>query len=208
MNSKPRLKLFVEGDTEYNYMYKLKYKKNVILSIKVVNMHGGGYKNFLQSIKKESSLGFTAIVIIIDLDKAHTDKKNLDKLIDFCKDKNQRNNIPYILIGNNKDFEFFACCHCPKYKNKDTKQYITKEFHYKSLGDFKADKNVFEFLNKNGRSSDIALKKLKSRPFFNQKCSVKKRGLDITIKLSDFELYESALSYNHSNISDLFDIIT
>lgn len=208
MNSKPRLKLFVEGDTEYNYMYKLKYKKNVILSIKVVNMHGGGYKNFLQSIKKESSLGFTAIVIIIDLDKAHTDKKNLDKLIDFCKDKNQRNNIPYILIGNNKDFEFFACCHCPKYKNKDTKQYITKEFHYKSLGDFKADKNVFEFLNKNGRSSDIALKKLKSRPFFNQKCSVKKRDLDITIKLSDFELYESALSYNHSNISDLFDIIT
>lgn len=116
MNSKPRLKLFVEGDTEYNYMYKLKYKKNVILSIKVVNMHGGGYKNFLQSIKKESSLGFTAIVIIIDLDKAHTDKKNLDKLIDFCKDKNQRNNIPYILIGNNKDFEFLHAVIVPNTK--------------------------------------------------------------------------------------------
>ena len=157
--------VFVEGDTEENYFKSLRKHRNnnIKLSFKTSNMDGGGYNNFLNKIRKESTKGYIAFFIIIDLDKVQSDSVNFNKLLDYCKKKNsEKNQIPYFLIGTNKDFEFFACCHCPKYKvSKDTKSYIEKEFNFRDLNKFKSDSKIYEFLNRDGRTVENALETLK-----------------------------------------------
>ena len=110
-----RIKILVEGKTEENYFKGFKEQPELKLYIKTVNMNGGGYSNFLKQLKKEGETGFLAIFIIIDLDKALIEKKALEELIKYCDAKNKHSIVPYFLIGNNKDFEFFVCCHCPNY---------------------------------------------------------------------------------------------
>ncbi len=43
-----RFVVFCEGDTEYNYIDKMRRVKqpDVQISLKPINMHGGGYNNF------------------------------------------------------------------------------------------------------------------------------------------------------------------
>ncbi|MBF8984532.1 RloB domain-containing protein [Lutibacter sp. B2] len=207
--SKQRLMLLVEGDTEENYMKELKNNPDVYFSIKPVNMHGGGYTNFKNRLRKESTKGFLAIFILIDLDKAFDEKKQLKDLIDYCKMQNKKSEIPYILIGTNKDFEFFACCHCPNYKKGNTDQYITKIFGYKDVGKFKSDTKIYTFLNSDHRSFKEALNKLSSKhpAYFKHVYKKEKKGLDITIKLSKTIINQDALTSLHSNIYELFDII-
>lgn len=208
--SKQRLKLLVEGDTEENYIKGLKNNPDVKLSIKPVNMHGGGYTNFLNQLRKESPLGFIAIFILIDLDKAIEEEKQLQKLINYCNVKSKTSKIPYILIGTNKDFEFFACCHCPNYKNRNTNQYIIKTFGYKDVNKFKADAKIYNFLNKDNRSINEALTKLSPQKptYFKHIYKKQKKGLDITIKLSEpVIINQDALTSYHSNIYELFDLM-
>lgn len=49
-----RFVVFCEGDTEYNYIDKMRKQQGVQISLKPINMHGGGYTNFLRKIKTES----------------------------------------------------------------------------------------------------------------------------------------------------------
>ncbi len=51
---KKRYAIFCEGDTEYNYTEKMRKNQGVELVLKPINMHGGGYSNFLRQIKKEA----------------------------------------------------------------------------------------------------------------------------------------------------------
>ena len=39
--------VFCEGDTEYNYIDTMRLNQGVELALKPINMHGGGYSNFL-----------------------------------------------------------------------------------------------------------------------------------------------------------------
>ena len=61
--------VFCEGDTEYNYINKMRKKPGVKIAIKPINMHGGGYANFLKYIKKESQTNCLAKFIIVDADR-------------------------------------------------------------------------------------------------------------------------------------------
>lgn len=45
--------VFCEGDTEYNYIDTMRLNQGVELALKPINMHGGGYSNFLEVIKKK-----------------------------------------------------------------------------------------------------------------------------------------------------------
>ena len=206
-----RIKILVEGKTEENYFKGFKEQPELKLYIKTVNMNGGGYSNFLKQLKKEDETGFLAIFIIIDLDKALIEKKALEELIKYCDAKNKHSIVPYFLIGNNKDFEFFVCCHCPNYKNNDTHHYITKHFGYKSLEELKADNKIFDFLNKNRRSYKNTIQKLKQNQphYFSHQYSVRKEGVDISILLRPKKttITDNSLNYNHSNIYELFDIL-
>ena len=75
---KKRFVVFCEGDTEYNYMDKMRKRNDVQIALKPINMHGGGYSNFLKKIKTESQTNCLAKFIIVDADrliKQYEDKK-------------------------------------------------------------------------------------------------------------------------------------
>lgn len=204
--------VFVEGDTEENYFkgFRQHKKNNIKLSFKPSNMDGGGYKNFLNKIRKESSKGYIAFFIIIDLDKVQSDSANFNELLAYCRKKNsEKNQIPYFLIGTNKDFEFFACCHCSKYKiSKDTKSYIEKDLNFKDLNKFKSDSKVYEFLNRDGRSFENALETLKSiNPYIKNTYTKTNKGLDISINITQTSIDSNRINSKNSNIDEFFDLI-
>lgn len=203
---KKKLKLFVEGDTEENYFKQLKEKNNLDITYKPVNLRGGGYSNFIREIIKSGDLGFIAVFVIVDLDKIDEEKENFFRLYAYCKEKNKKGKVPYFLIGTNKDFEFFSCCHSPKYTGQSTDQFIKKEYGYKSVEEFKGDKKIYEVLNKGERSYKVALDKLKhKKPYICNQYKLEKK--DMQIKIIDTGLFEDALSYPHSNMQELFEII-
>jgi hypothetical protein len=45
-----RFIVFCEGDTEYNYIDKMRKKQGVEIALKPINMYGGGYSNFLKKV--------------------------------------------------------------------------------------------------------------------------------------------------------------
>ena len=73
-----RFAVFCEGDTEYNYIDKMRKNQGVELVLKPINMHGGGYSNFLQKIKTESQSNYLAKFIIMDADRIATVPGELD----------------------------------------------------------------------------------------------------------------------------------
>lgn len=217
-NAKMRLKVFVEGTTEKNYFSKLRKNNNVEISYEEINMAGGGYTEFLKQIKKKTpNMGCLAVFIVIDLDRYVDDSREREpfkKLYKFCKMKNKSNKTPHFLIVTNRSFEYFACLHCPSYKGSNTTKYIEKDFNYKDLDKFKSDKKVYEFLNRELRSFENAINKIKKQneieekqPFINYDYKVERKNLDINIKVKREHLNEDAISYKHSNLEILFDII-
>ena len=48
-------KIFCEGDSEYNYFDSMKRERKLSLAIKLVNMKGGGYGNFLEKIREDGN---------------------------------------------------------------------------------------------------------------------------------------------------------
>lgn len=46
-----RFVVFCEGDTEYNYIDRMRKNQGVQLVLKPINMHGGGYSNFKNWVK-------------------------------------------------------------------------------------------------------------------------------------------------------------
>ena len=152
---KKRYVIFCEGDTEYNYIEKMRKNQGVELVLKPINMHGGGYANFLKCIKKEAKSNYLAKFIIIDADRITASKgerDNFTELLEYCKLQNKKKTTPHFLIVDNPDFEYVSCLHDPGFKGQDTKRYIEKIWKYKSLDDFKNDGKVYSFLNSDGRT--------------------------------------------------------
>lgn len=214
-STKKNIILYVEGDTEKNYFDKFKKVEKDKLQIaieKVDNMGGGGYSNFVKNLKKKSiEYGYLAIFIIIDLDKAEQlgEKDRLNELIDYCRQKNKQKSIPHFLIGTKEDFEYFACCHCSEYKDSDCKNFIkTSKLPYKSVDELKSDADIFNVLNKENRSYNVAIKKISKRHkktyIFND-YTFKEKTMELKVKKID--ILEEALTYKHSNINQLFEIV-
>lgn len=126
---KKRYEIFCEGDTEYNYTDKMRKNQGVELVLKPINMHGGGYSNFLKQIKKEAQTNFLAKFIIVDADRILNDSKEKEyfrQLLEYCRIQNDKGNTPIFIIANNPDFEYVACLHDEDYKGQSMKSYITK----------------------------------------------------------------------------------
>ena len=49
---KKTFKIFCEGDTEYLYMEGMRRACRLSISLKMVNMEGGGYRIFLYDLRK------------------------------------------------------------------------------------------------------------------------------------------------------------
>lgn len=202
-------KVFCEGDTEYNYIDEMRRQKRLSITIKPVNMKGGGYSNFLEKIKTDGTTNCLTKFIIIDGDRAveeDSEKKNLRELVEYCMLQNRNGRIPHFLIVNFPDFEYIACLHSPKYKGQNVAQYIVKELGYKSVEEFKADKNVYHVLNTNGNSNDLMLSSLRiENCFIINNYSVNKRLYEI--KISTIYNWEN-LGRKASNINEFFEVIS
>lgn len=199
-------RIFCEGDTEFNYFNALR-KLTESVKIIPVNMEGGGYKEYLKKIKKDSPQNRVATFIIIDCDRARDiseEKAALITLIDYCKRQNEKSVSPYILILNNPDFEYIACLHDSKYKGGNTKQHIIKTFGFNNIDEFKSQTNIYDFLNKDSRNYLNMLEKL-SR---NDKKFIKNifNANDIIISVETFFDWDEFYNRN-SNIDEIFKVI-
>ena len=198
--------IFCEGNTEYNYFNFLR-KLNDNIEIKLINMEGGGYREYLKKIKKYSPQNRLATFIVIDCDRARNmaeEKDALIKLINHCKRQNEKSTSPYILILNNPDFEYVACLHDSLYKGGNTKQHIIKTFGFNNIDEFKSQTNIYDFLNKDSRNYLTMLEKL-SR---NDKKFIKNifNANDIIISVETFFDWDKFYNRN-SNIDEIFKII-
>lgn len=201
-------KVFCEGDTEYNYIDEMRKQKKLSITLKPVNMKGGGYSNFLETVKTDGTANCLAKFIIIDGDRAvleSGEKRNLRELLDYCILQNQSGRTPHFLIVNYPNFEYIACLHTPKYKGQNISQYIINELGYKSVDEYKADQKVYHVLNTNKNSYSLMLSLLRKEDcFVINKYSINKKHFEIKIStIYDWE----KLGRKASNINEFFEVI-
>lgn len=163
----------------------MRRQRRLSISLKPVNMKGGGYSNFLEQVKTDGTTNCLAKFIIVDGDRAvveNGEKKNLRELLEYCILQNRSGRIPHFLIVAYPDFEYIACLHTSKYKGQNVAQYIVKELGYKSVDEFKADEKVYNVLNTNGNSYDLMLSLLtKGNCFVTNNYSINKKQYEIKV---------------------------
>ncbi len=201
-------KVFCEGGTEHHYIDELRRQKKLSITLKLVNMEGGGYRNFLEQVRTDGTANCLAKFIIIDGDRAISEegeKKNLGELLKYCILQNKNGSIPHFLIVNDPDFEYLACLHTPKYNGQNAAQYLLRELGYKSIDAFKADKKVYHVLNTNGNSYEQMLSQLKSENcFVINKYSINKKQYEMKVSTTyDWE----KLGRKASNMNEFFEVI-
>ena len=206
---KKRFAIFCEGDTEYNYIDKMRKNQGVELVLKPINMHGGGYTSFLTQIKKEAQSNYLAKFIIIDADRMVNvagEKENFQKLLDYCKLQNEKGNTPHFVIADNPDFEYVSCLHDSDYKGQDVKGYITKTWGFKDISAFKSNEEVYDFLNTGKKSYKNLISVIKKqKKLVSNQYDIKKKTFDISIKQTDYN--PDLLAQKNSNIEEFFEVI-
>lgn len=202
-------KVFCEGDTEYHYIDEMRRQQKLSITLKTVNMKGGGYSNFLEKIKTDGTANCLAKFIIIDGDRAVTEdgeKKNLQELSDYCTLQNKSGRIPHFLIVNHPDFEYVACLHLPKYKGQNAAQYLLKELGYKSIDMFKADSKIYHVLNTGQNSYTLMLSALSQKNcFITNNCSINRKLYEIRISSTHRDWQK--LEKKGSNINEFFEVV-
>lgn len=204
-----RFAVFCEGDTEYNYIDKMRKNQGVELVLKPINMHGGGYSNFLQKIKTESQSNYLAKFIIMDADRIATVPGELDgfkKLLGYCRIQNAKGNTPHFIIMDNPDFEYVACLHSPQYRGQDPHKFIESVLGAKSIAAFKGNADVYNFLNSGELSYQTMMESLRGKEkLLYNRYEIKKKNFDIMIKDTFFDV--DFINKKSSNIEEFFDVI-
>ena len=214
MSRKPRVlqkrfAVFCEGDTEYNYIDKMRKNQGVELVLKPINMHGGGYSNFLAKIKTEAQSNYLAKFIIVDADRIATvpgERANFMKLLEYCMNQNHRGNTPHFLIVNNPDFEYVACLHHPEYNGQDIHKFIQTKLGFQKVSDFKSYAEIYDFLNRSSLSYRVMMEKIRGREkLLKNTYDIRKKNFEITVKDTSCDFDQ--LNRKCSNIEEFFDII-
>lgn len=207
---KRKYQVFCEGITEANYIRGL--AQTVDVSLKTVDMHGGGYRQFAEKVRAASEMNCLGIFIIVDGDRAVKDtneKVLLQKLVAYCKQKNQRKHaVPYFLIVNTPDFEYVACTHDKNYKNGDAEQHILTKMRYRKLDEFKSDESIYRKLNeeKKGISVEQMCYTLKKRPQYISNTYEWLDKLRLQLKITKMNCQEDNLGNKGSNFYELVEI--
>ena len=208
-NLKRTFVVFCEGDTEYNYFSGMKNIPDLEITLKPINMHGGGYKNFLQEVKKESSLNRIATFIIVDGDRAQNingELKALQELQKYCERQNNKNSLrPYFLIVNTPDFEYISCLHDSEYSGGDVTKHIKNNFRFADITAFKSNARIYEFLNSGKKNYQNMLKQIEKRP---KLISNRYKTDGMIISLTATDTFWNLIEQRGSNIEEIFDIIS
>lgn len=158
-----RFVVFCEGDTEYNYIDRMRSAKrqDIQIALKPINMHGGGYSNWT---------------------------------------------TPHFLIVNNPDFEYVACLHVPEYKGQEVTRFLQAVLGFRSLEQFKKNREVYECLNNGERSYRILIQRIQGKDkFVKNTYSVRKKDFEIFISRTD--VVWELLDCKGSNMEEFFDVI-
>lgn len=150
--------VFCEGDTEYHYFDLYKQMTHLGFSLKPVDVHGGGYSNMLDKIKKSSPFGILARVVLLDFDRylsISSEKIVFDKLVEYMNNQNKKG-MPFFFIVSNPDFDDFVLLHDMNY-NFNNKQTVLNTNGYQTINDLKGDKNVYKNFNKGNKKYQNAL---------------------------------------------------
>ena len=185
-----RFVVFCEGDTEYNYINRMRKNQGVQLVLKPINMHGGGYSSFLKKIRTETSSNCLAKFIIVDADRIMSNEgetEHFKKLYEFCCTQNKTGSIPFFLIANNPDFEYVACLHSPDYKGQDVKKYITDGLGVANIAVFKGNSEIYNFLNQGNMSYEVMMAALQGKEkLISNKYEIKKKNFEISISRTTY----------------------
>ncbi len=213
--SRPKRKLqkrfvvFCEGDTEYNYIDKMRKQQDVQIALKPINMHGGGYTNFLKRIKTESQTNCLAKFIVVDADrliKHYDEKESFLQLAEYCRLQNKKGTLPHFLIVNNPDFEYVACLHVPEYKGQEVKRFLQIVLGFQSMEQFKKNAEVYECLNNGKNSFQVLIQRLQGKEKFVKNIyTVNKRSFEITVNRT--EISWELLNSKNSNMEEFFNIL-
>jgi hypothetical protein len=204
-----KFEVFCEGDTEYNYINHMRRNQGVELSIKPINMKGGGYRNFLNEVKTKGQVNCLARFIIMDADRMDSNSGEcfaFEQLLEYCRQQNKKKGVPCFLILDNPDFEYVACLHADSFSGQPSENFIRDGMGFKSIADFKRKEDVYEFLTSGRYRYENLLTRLKGsrRALFN--CYiVKRKSFDVEIKTTVFN--KADLVARGSNIDEFFDII-
>ena len=109
-----RFEIFCEGDTEYRYFEGMRTRQSVELTLRPINMKGGGYASFLKELKAKGQVNCVARFIIVDGDRITSnvgEAHAFEELVDYCRQQNKKSGIPCFIILNNPNFEYVACLH-------------------------------------------------------------------------------------------------
>lgn len=187
----------------------MRKNQGVELVLKPINMHGGGYSNFLQKIKTESQSNYLAKFIIMDADRIATVPGELDgfkKLLGYCRIQNAKGNTPHFIIMDNPDFEYVACLHSPQYRGQDPHKFIESVLGAKSIAAFKGNADVYNFLNSGELSYQTMMESLRGKEkLLYNRYEIKKKNFDIMIKDTFFDV--DFINKKSSNIEEFFDVI-
>jgi hypothetical protein len=204
-----KFEVFCEGDTEYNYINHMRRNQGVEISIRPINMKGGGYSNFLNEVKTKGQVNCLARFIIVDADRIKSNSGEdaaFARLLEYCRQQNKKKAVPCFLILNNPDFEYVACLHADSFSGQASEKFIRESMGFKSISDFKRKEDVYEFLTSGGYRYENLLARLKGsrRALFN--CYiVKRKSFDVEIKTTIFN--KADLVARGSNIDEFLDII-
>lgn len=187
----------------------MRTRQGVEISLKPINMQGGGYAHFLDELKTNGQTNCLAKFIIIDADRVRDDqgeRSNFLELLAYCRRENAKEAIPCFLIVNSPDFEYVACAHSPSYSNQRTDKFIVDSLGMKSLAAFKRKTDIYDFLNSADRSYGIMLERVKdgSHVIDNQ-YRVLRQTFDVRILKTDYQ--EENVTRRGSNIAEFFDVI-
>lgn len=193
-----RFVVFCEGDTEYNYINHMRKKQGVQLVLKPINMHGGGYANFLKKIKTEASSNCLAKFIIVDADRIMSNEGEMvhfKKLYEFCCTQNKTGNTPFFLIANN-----------PDYRGQDVKKYITDGLGTANIASFKGNSEIYNFLNQGNLSYEVMMKALAGKEkLISNKYEIKKKSFEISVSKTTYN--PDMHSRKCSNMEEFFGVI-
>jgi len=201
--------VFCEGDAEYHYIDHMRKNQGVEISLQPINMKGGGYRSFLETIKGKSHTNCIAKFIIVDADRINNgdqERATFLELVEYCKIMNTRNSAPHFLIVDNPDFEYAACLHFADYNEQSTASYITKELGFASVDKFKSRKDIYALLNSAENGYTNLLKRIEGKPklLYNK--------YKVTRKLMEVEIVKTVLDFDNlslrgSNLDEFFDVI-
>ena len=109
----------------------------------------------------------------------------------------------YLFIDN-PDFEYIACLHVDNYNGQNVKKYIEQTLEFGNVDNFKAKKDVYDYLNTKGNSYKQMLARLREKIIVNH-YQINKQNFEITISKMDV-MWDNE-NRRGSNINEFFEVI-